>query len=61
MDNSNKMNRRRKKRGGISIRTAAVIMLLTIGVLFGVMLMIPAFNITEVYLRARALYRTRTS
>lgn len=56
MDNSNnKMNRRRKKRGGISIRTAAVIMLLTIGVLFGVMLMIPAFNITEVYCEGESL------
>lgn len=56
MDNSNnKMNRQRKKRGGISIRTAAVIILLTIGVLFGVMLMIPAFNITEVYCEGESL------
>lgn len=56
MDNSNnEMNRRRKKRGGISIRMAAVIILLTIGVVFGVTLMIPAFNITEVYCEGESL------
>ena len=56
MDNSNnKMGRRRKKRGGISIRMAAVIILLTIGVVFGVTLMIPAFDITEVYCEGESL------
>lgn len=56
MDNSNnKMGRRRKKHGGISIRMAAVIILLTIGVVFGVMLMIPAFDITEVYCEGESL------
>ena len=56
MDNSNnKMGRRRKKRGGISIRMAAVIILLTIGVVFGVTLMIPAFGITEVYCEGESL------
>ena len=56
MDNSNnEMGRRRKKRGGISIRMAAVIILLTIGVVFGVTLMIPAFDITEVYCEGESL------
>ncbi len=51
MDNPNKseIRGRKKKNGGLSVRMAAVILLLAAGVVFGAMLMIPAFNITEVY------------
>lgn len=51
MDNPNKseIRGRKKKNGGLSVRMAAVILLLAAGVVFGAMLMIPAFSITEVY------------
>lgn len=51
MDNPNKseVRGRKKKNGGLSVRMAAVILLLAAGVVFGAMLMIPAFSITEVY------------
>ena len=51
MDNPNnsEIRGRKKKNGGLSVRMAAVILLLAAGVVFGAMLMIPAFNITEVY------------
>lgn len=51
MDNPNKseIRGRKKKNGGLSVRMASVILLLAAGVVFGAMLMIPAFSITEVY------------
>lgn len=39
----------RKKNKGLSIRMIGLLVLLAVGVIFGIMLMIPAFNITEVY------------
>lgn len=47
--NKSEMLGRKKKSGGLSVRMTAVILLLAAGVVFGAMLMIPAFNITEVY------------
>ena len=51
MDNpiKSEIRGRKNKHGGLSVRMAAVILLLAAGVVFGAMLMIPAFNITEVY------------
>lgn len=39
----------KKKKKGISFRLTVLLVLLAVGVAFGVMLMIPAFDITEVY------------
>lgn len=50
MENSRRNPRNaRKKNKGLSVRMIGLLVLLAVGVIFGIMLMIPAFNVTEVY------------
>lgn len=58
MENSRRNPRNtRKKNKGLSIRMIGLLVLLAVGVIFGIMLMIPAFNITEVYCEGLSLVK----